>query len=107
GSRQQRLTNRCDGLFNIIKFQEVWHNRQRKLPTLAPRSGRECAYWIGSVVWKRDLLNQPFSPSLEEPTNPLPPADLAALPEPLRAAAARAGWTSLMPVQAQAIPYLL
>jgi ATP-dependent RNA helicase DeaD len=52
-------------------------------------------------------LNQPFSPSLEEPTNPLPAAALETLPEALRDAAARAGWTSLMPVQAQAIPYLL
>src|SRR4051794_12624151 len=29
------------------------------------------------------------------------------LPEPLRAAAGRAGWSSLMPVQARGIPYLL
>ena len=29
------------------------------------------------------------------------------LPEPLRQAVARAGWTKLMPVQARAMPYLL
>ncbi|MCB0187522.1 MAG: DEAD/DEAH box helicase, partial [Caldilineaceae bacterium] len=32
---------------------------------------------------------------------------LESLPDPLRAAVARAGWTQLMPVQARAIPYLL
>jgi ATP-dependent RNA helicase DeaD len=32
---------------------------------------------------------------------------LADLPEPLRQAVARAGWSELMPVQARAIPYLL
>lgn len=32
---------------------------------------------------------------------------LAELPEPLREAAARAGWPSLMPVQARALPYLM
>lgn len=36
----------------------------------------------------------------------LPEASLTDLPERLQAGAARAGWTSLMPVQAKAIPYL-
>lgn len=38
---------------------------------------------------------------------PLPDATMEQLPERLRDAAARVGWTSLMPVQARAIPYLL
>jgi len=42
-----------------------------------------------------------------EPQNILPPTSLAGLPQPLREAAARAGWPELMPVQAKAIPYLL
>jgi ATP-dependent RNA helicase DeaD len=42
-----------------------------------------------------------------EPQNVLPPTSLAELPQPLREAAARAGWPELMPVQAKAIPYLL
>ena len=42
-----------------------------------------------------------------EPENALPEATLRELPESLQAAAALAGWTSLMPVQAKAIPYLL
>lgn len=42
-----------------------------------------------------------------EPEDSIPPITLAALPEKLRAAAARAGWPELMPVQARAIPYLL
>jgi len=41
-----------------------------------------------------------------EPARALPETTLDALPEPLRRAAGRAGWTSLMPVQARAIPYL-
>jgi ATP-dependent RNA helicase DeaD len=43
----------------------------------------------------------------QEPENPLPEVSLAELPERLRAAAGAAGWTSLMPVQARGIPYLL
>ncbi|MBN1658675.1 MAG: DEAD/DEAH box helicase [Anaerolineae bacterium] len=45
--------------------------------------------------------------SLVEPESTLPPVALADLPEPLQKAAARAGWTQLMPVQARAIPYFL
>lgn len=44
---------------------------------------------------------------LVEPESALPEMTLADLPEPLRQAVARAGWTGLMPVQARAIPYLL
>jgi ATP-dependent RNA helicase DeaD len=42
-----------------------------------------------------------------EPENALPETTLEQLPAPLREAAARAGWTHLMPVQAKAMPYLL
>ena len=41
------------------------------------------------------------------PESALPPVTLEDLPAPLREAVARAGWPELMPVQAQAIPYLL
>jgi ATP-dependent RNA helicase DeaD len=41
------------------------------------------------------------------PESALPPVTLDDLPGPLRAAVARAGWPELMPVQAQAVPYLL
>jgi ATP-dependent RNA helicase DeaD len=37
----------------------------------------------------------------------LPEITLEQLPPPLQAAAARAGWVTLMPVQARAVPYLL
>ena len=40
-------------------------------------------------------------------SNPLPDVTLEQLPVRLRDAAARAGWTILMPVQARVIPYLL
>lgn len=43
----------------------------------------------------------------EEPQTPSPAVTIEQLPERLREAAGRAGWTSLMPVQAQAIPRLL
>ncbi len=51
-------------------------------------------------------MNEPTD-SLTSETPELPELTLAQLPEPLRRGAARAGWTSLMPVQARAIPYLL
>jgi ATP-dependent RNA helicase DeaD len=39
--------------------------------------------------------------------DPLPDVTIEQLPERLREAAVRAGWTTLMPVQARAIPYML
>lgn len=42
-----------------------------------------------------------------EPADPLPQVTLEDLPEPMRAACARAGWQKLMPVQAMALPYIL
>lgn len=42
-----------------------------------------------------------------EPEDALPAITFADLPPALQQAAARAGWASLMPVQAKAIPYLL
>lgn len=41
-----------------------------------------------------------------EPESPLPPVELTELPEALQQAAARAGWTTLTPVQAYGIPYV-
>ena len=54
-----------------------------------------------------DTENNPTPPSAAEPRNPLADVAFEQLPAPLRAAAARAGWTSLVAVQARAIPYLL
>ncbi len=42
-----------------------------------------------------------------EPEHALPEMNLEDLPERLKGACARAGWTSLLPVQARAIPYVL
>lgn len=47
------------------------------------------------------------TPVTDGPQNTLADVSLDQLSEPLRAAVARAGWTTLMPVQARAIPYLL
>jgi ATP-dependent RNA helicase DeaD len=52
-------------------------------------------------------MNANFSNAQGEPKNPLADINLEELPAPLREAAARAGWTSLVPVQARALPYLL
>lgn len=52
-------------------------------------------------------MNTSSNTTIEEPDNPLPDVTVEQLSEPLREAVARAGWTSLMPVQARAIPYLL
>ena len=54
-----------------------------------------------------DSISQFLNPVMEEPRNPLPDVRLEQLPERLREAAARAGWSTLMPVQARGIPYLL
>ena len=45
--------------------------------------------------------------SVAEPENALPRATLETLPEAIAVACGRAGWTSLMPVQSLALPYLL
>ena len=45
--------------------------------------------------------------SVIEPEDALPRVSLDELPEPMRAACGRAGWTSLMPVQSLALPYLM
>lgn len=47
-----------------------------------------------------------IEPSVEE-IPPIREISLTDLPEPLRQAANRVGWTKLMPVQARSIPYLL
>ena len=52
-------------------------------------------------------MKEVLEPAAEEPRDPLPGVALEELPESLRAGAARAGWTTLMPVQARIIPYLL
>ena len=49
----------------------------------------------------------PNDETMEEPENALPEATFAELPESMQAAAKRAGWTALMPVQAKSIPYIL
>ena len=52
-------------------------------------------------------MSDVLEPSVKAPSNPLPDITLDQLPEPLRSAVDRAGWPSLMPVQARGIPYLL
>ncbi|MCJ7431941.1 MAG: DEAD/DEAH box helicase [Anaerolineales bacterium] len=52
-------------------------------------------------------MNNPSPLPKEEPHNPLADITLEQLPVNLREAAARADWTSLVPVQARTIPYML
>lgn len=55
-----------------------------------------------------DTADQNVNPlDLVEPENALPDISLADLPAVAQKAAAAAGWSNLMPVQAKAIPYLL
>ena len=49
----------------------------------------------------------PGGETLLEPKDSLPPLDLESIGAPMREAARRMGWDTLMPVQAKAIPYLL
>ena len=46
-------------------------------------------------------------PDVAEPDNALPEVSMADLPPSWKDAAARAGWTELMPVQAKAMPYIM
>ncbi|MFZ5910040.1 MAG: DEAD/DEAH box helicase [Chloroflexota bacterium] len=52
-------------------------------------------------------MTSPSEIPIPAPNNPLPDLTFEGLPARLREAALRAGWSSLMPVQARAIPYLL
>ncbi len=52
-------------------------------------------------------MNHALSNTFREPKNPLAAISFEQLPTQLREAAARAGWTSLVPVQARTLPYLL
>lgn len=52
-------------------------------------------------------MNQEEKPTTVEPNNALPEVTLADLPSSWREAMASAGWTSLMPVQSKAMPYLM
>lgn len=52
-------------------------------------------------------MNHSSPPNAGESRDPLSDSTLEQLPTHLRQAVARAGWASLMPVQARAIPYLL
>jgi ATP-dependent RNA helicase DeaD len=65
----------------------------------------------GNAVETSDVANSQAASTKEagavEPERALPQVTMADLAEPLRQAAARAGWSELMPVQARAIPYLL
>ena len=56
---------------------------------------------------KADPQTPASTEAIEEPRDSLPEVTLESLPGPLQDAAARAGWDSLMPVQAKGIPYLL
>ncbi len=48
-----------------------------------------------------------YEEDIVEPENALPEISLDEMPQLMREAAARAGWTELMPVQAKTIPYIL
>ena len=52
-------------------------------------------------------MNNPSLPLSDGPRNQLADITLEQLPVNLQEAAARAGWTALVAVQARAIPYLL
>ena len=52
-------------------------------------------------------MTTPSISPVEDTPETLPDVTLEQLPEALRAAAGRAGWTSLVPVQARALPYLM
>lgn len=66
---------------------------------------------VGKKEVSADDVNPPGGSGKDEhivePDNALPEISLKKLPQKLQEAAARIGWTKLMPVQARAIPYML
>ena len=52
-------------------------------------------------------MNSSLDSTNDENQPRVPDLTIDQLPDRLREAVARAGWTTLMPVQARAIPYLL
>ncbi|HJD98249.1 DEAD/DEAH box helicase [Mailhella massiliensis] len=54
-----------------------------------------------------DTINNEEELHVTAPEDSLPPCSLEDLPESMREACARAGWTRLMPVQAHTLPYLM
>ena len=65
----------------------------------------ETLRYAGRQLTEQTLTS--LKPTIDEPHDPLPEVTVETLPQRLRAAVARPGWQSLMPVQARAIPYLL
>ncbi len=64
----------------------------------------------GGIPWGPGSAGVPKpgdEPDVVEPDNALPALSWESLPESLRQAARRAGWTDLMPVQAKVVPYFL
>ena len=64
---------------------------------------------VRSIEYLRNetVLNSSLDSTNDENQPSVPDLTLDQLPDRLREAVARAGWTTLMPVQARAIPYLL
>ena len=56
---------------------------------------------------REEPTGMPEEDHLIEPENALPEIAIEALPPEMQAACNRAGWTSLLPVQARTIPYIL
>lgn len=54
-----------------------------------------------------DIIKNEEELHITAPEDSLPPCSLEELPDIMREACARAGWTRLMPVQAHALPYLM
>ena len=77
----------------------------RTIPDEEPQGGPDEAR--PSAPAARSAQDDSAGQRLIEPDDALPEATLEQLPERLRRAVARAGWTTLMPVQAKTIPYIL
>lgn len=65
------------------------------------------ARWPIQRAGKETILTDTITSAGDQPVDALSDVALEQLSEPLRAAADRAGWPALMPVQARGIPYLL
>jgi len=79
----------------------------KSIPEKRAESGPDRVEPQGSAGQRHRQEEDAARQRLIEPEDALPEVSLEQLPEQLRQAVARAGWTALMPVQAKAIPYML
>ena len=90
---------RCDIKYITVLPIEKTMSQELEKESAAPADEGSCSPVTGDESGE--------TLAVEEPENALPAVTLEALPDAMRQACARAGWTRLMSVQSLALPYLM